>query len=97
VTQADRCSPPLISPGVDQDADEPCVFALGAVRNRLRKGRSLQEGLLHEVQRIVSGGDEPSGQPIQLVDVGVEQHREAVCFLAIEGVPGARTHTNKNV
>ena len=46
--------PPLISPQVDQYAYQPCLFVRQSAGNGAGRTRRSQEGLLNQVQRVVS-------------------------------------------
>jgi hypothetical protein len=68
--------PPPIPAQVDQDADEPRLFA--PQRNLSGRTGNPHEGVLHKIASLFSSGDHAAGEAEQSGVMCVKQGREAV-------------------
>ena len=76
VTPANAFFSPLVASHVHQDANQPRLFSLQAMRDGFGRARRLEERLLNEIERIVCVRGESASQAVDPVFMGVEQRRQ---------------------
>ena len=69
---------PLIAADVDKDPDQPGLFPCRTGWNRSQGFRGSQEGLLHQIVRVVGARSEPPRKTVEAILVRLEQTRPAV-------------------
>lgn len=70
--------PPLVTPKVDQHPNQPGLLSGNAAWHGFGRSGSPQKGLLHQVERIVGAGCQPSRQAVETSVMGVEQRSDTV-------------------
>ena len=78
VVIANRFLAPLVAADVDEHPHEPRLFLRGANRYRPDGPRRPEKRLLDEVECVVYGGRDASGETVETIMMNVEQGRKTL-------------------
>ena len=77
--------PPLVPAHIDQHANQPGLLTVSTEGYRSGRTGSSQEGLLHQVEGVVSAGRQSPRQAVQTLMMGVEHRSDTVGWPVLDG------------